>query len=129
MLHAQSRDTAGPYLIGCTTIGAGLLLLTGVSPGYLTGLLPGLALTGAGLPFIWMTSEIVALSGVTRQDAGLATGVVQSAGQIGTAIGLAIVVTVTATQRQLARRPRRPTASDASSSSPRPSSYLLCSTR
>ncbi|MFF5207067.1 MFS transporter [Streptosporangium sp. NPDC000396] len=85
-----------PYVIGCVMTGAGLLSLTRVCPGsgYLADLLPGLALTGAGLPFIWMTSEVVALSRVTKRTVGLATGMVQSAGQIGMAIGLALAVTV-----------------------------------
>lgn len=85
-----------PCLVGCALAGAGLLLLTGVSPSspYLSGLLPGLALVGAGLPFLWMACETAAVSGVGRGEVGAAAGVVQCAGQIGAAVGLALAVTV-----------------------------------
>ncbi|MFI6652224.1 MFS transporter [Streptomyces sp. NPDC050529] len=87
-----------PCLVGCALVAAGLLMLTNVTPesGYLTGLLPGLALTGAGLPFIWMTCEVTACADICMRNVGLAAGVVQSAGQIGAALGLALVVTVCA---------------------------------
>lgn len=85
-------------LVGCALVATGLLMLTEVTPesGYLTGLLPGLALTGAGLPFIWMTCEVTACADICMRNVGLAAGVVQSAGQIGAALGLALVVTVCA---------------------------------
>ncbi|MFG3141756.1 MFS transporter [Streptomyces sp. NPDC048211] len=87
-----------PCLVGCALVAAGLLMLTNVTPesGYLTGLLPGLALTGAGLPFIWMTCEVTACADICMRNVGLAAGVVQSAGQIGAALGLALVVTICA---------------------------------
>ncbi|MBT2469041.1 MFS transporter [Streptomyces sp. ISL-66] len=83
-----------PCLTGCALSGSGLLLLTQVSPSssYATGLLPGLALVGAGLPFLWMACEIAAVSGVSRCAVGAAAGVVQCAGQIGAAVGLALAV-------------------------------------
>ncbi|MFJ1869740.1 MFS transporter [Streptomyces sp. NPDC088097] len=85
-----------PCLVGCGLTGAGLLLLTQVSATspYLTGLLPGLALVGAGLPFLWMACETAAVSGVGRDEVGAAAGVVQCAGQLGAAVGLALAVTV-----------------------------------
>ncbi|WP_052864098.1 MFS transporter [Streptomyces niger] len=85
-----------PYLVGWALIGAGLLLLTGVSAdsAYLPSLLPGLLLIGCGMPFIWMTCEVVALSGVGPCGTGIGAGIVQSAGQLGGALGLAMAVTV-----------------------------------
>ncbi|WP_424217608.1 MFS transporter (plasmid) [Streptomyces sp. BI20] len=83
-------------LVGCALSGAGLVALTRVAPesGYATGLLPGLALLGAGLPFLWMAYETAAVAEVRASSMGAAAGVVQCAGQIGAAIGLALVVTV-----------------------------------
>ncbi|MGW0804082.1 MFS transporter [Nonomuraea sp. NPDC002799] len=85
-----------PYLVGCALIAAGLLLLSGIAPGtgYLTDLLPGIVLTGAGLPFIWITCEATALASILRKSMGIAAGIVQSAGQIGAAMGLAVAVTI-----------------------------------
>jgi MFS family permease len=85
-----------PALTGCALSGAGLLLLTRVLPNspYTAGLLPGLALVGAGLPFLWMAYETAAVAGVRACSVGAAAGVVQCAGQIGAAIGLALEVTV-----------------------------------
>lgn len=83
-----------PCLTGCALSGAGLLLLTQVShsSSYATGLLPGLTLVGAGLPFLWMACETAAVAGVSRCAVGAAAGVVQCAGQIGAALGLALAV-------------------------------------
>ncbi|MHA6757937.1 MFS transporter [Streptacidiphilus sp. PAMC 29251] len=88
-----------PCLVGCALTGSGLLLLTRLQPDspYLSGLLPGLTLVGAGLPFLWMACELAAVSGVSRLDTGAAAGVVQCAGQIGAALGLALAVTVCGT--------------------------------
>jgi MFS family permease len=84
-----------PYLIGCGTILAGLLVLTRITPesGYVDDILPGLALTGLGLPLVWITSEVVSTTAADERTAGMAAGVVQSAGQIGAAIGLALAIT------------------------------------
>jgi hypothetical protein len=83
-------------LAGCGLTGSGLVLLTFLSPGsrYPTGVLPGLVLIGAGLPLLWMACEIAAVSTVGRSAAGAAAGVVQCAGQIGAALGLALAVTM-----------------------------------
>lgn len=85
-----------PYLLGCVLIAPGLLLLSGIAPGtgYLTDLLPGVVLTGAGLPFIWITCETTALASIPRKSMGIAAGIIQSAGLIGAAIGLAVAVTI-----------------------------------
>ncbi|WP_433351675.1 MFS transporter [Microtetraspora malaysiensis] len=98
-LCARLLGRFGPRLpapTGCALSGAGLLLLTRVLPDspYVAGLLPGLTLVGAGLPFLWMAYETAAVSEVRAGSLGAAAGVVQCAGQIGAAIGLALVVTV-----------------------------------
>ncbi|MGK5671859.1 MFS transporter [Micromonospora sp. URMC 106] len=89
----------GPHLsclVGCGLTGSGLVWLASLAPdsGYPTGVLPGLALVGAGLPVLWMSCELAAVSTVGRPAVGTAAGVVQSAGQIGAALGLALAVTV-----------------------------------
>ena len=89
----------GPWLpcaVGAGLVAVGLLLLSGLTPAssYAAGVLPGIALTGAGLPLVWMSCEMVALTPFTGRHAGVAAGVVQSAGQLGAALGLALAVAV-----------------------------------
>ncbi|KAF3468291.1 MFS transporter [Streptomyces sp. Tu 3180] len=85
-----------PCALGCLLLGAGLWTLAARShvPEYATGMLPGLLLAGAGLPLIWMSCEIVALARFDGPGAGLAAGVVQCAGQLGTALGTVLAVAV-----------------------------------
>ncbi|MFB9545903.1 MFS transporter [Micromonospora sagamiensis] len=85
-----------PCLVACGLTGSGLVWLASLSPDseYSTRLLPGLVLVGAGLPVLWMSCELAAVSTVGRTVVGAAAGVVQCAGQIGAALGLAVAVTV-----------------------------------
>ncbi|MEG3627034.1 MFS transporter [Streptomyces poriticola] len=85
-----------PCALGCLLLGAGLGTLAGRShvSGYVSGMLPGLVLAGAGLPLIWMSCEVVALSRFRGAGAGLAAGLVQCTGQFGTALGTVLAVAV-----------------------------------
>ncbi|MFI0827386.1 MFS transporter [Streptomyces roseolus] len=85
-----------PCALGCLLVGAGLWTLAARSdaPGYVSGVLPGLVLAGAGLPLIWMSCEVVALARFRDSGAGLAAGLVQCAGQFGTALGTVLAVAV-----------------------------------
>ncbi|MEU3842960.1 MFS transporter [Streptomyces sp. NPDC028635] len=85
-----------PCALGCLLLGAGLWTLAARShaPGYVSGMLPGLVLAGAGLPLIWMSCEVVALARFRGSGAGLAAGLVQCAGQFGTALGTVLAVAV-----------------------------------
>ncbi|MEV6204787.1 MFS transporter [Streptomyces sp. NPDC051771] len=85
-----------PCALGCLLLGAGLWTLAARAhaPGYVSGVLPGLVLAGAGLPLIWMSCEVVALTRFRGPGAGLAAGLVQCAGQFGTALGTVLAVAV-----------------------------------
>ncbi|MGX1545008.1 MFS transporter [Streptomyces adustus] len=85
-----------PCALGCLLLGAGLgtLAVRAHAPGYASGMLPGLVLAGAGLPLIWMSCEVVALARFRAGGAGLAAGLVQCAGQFGTALGTVLAVAV-----------------------------------
>jgi MYXO-CTERM domain-containing protein len=85
-----------PCALGCLLLGVGLWTLAARShdSGYVTGMLPGLLLAGAGMPLIWMSCEVVALARFSGSGAGLAAGVVQCAGQLGTALGTVLAVAV-----------------------------------
>jgi MFS family permease len=98
---AVTRVGAKPVLmLGLALIGAGLAYYTQISVdgSYLTDLLPGFLLTGTGLGFAFVPVSIAALSGVTSREAGLASGLITTSQQIGGAIGLAILTTVSTTR-------------------------------
>jgi EmrB/QacA subfamily drug resistance transporter len=90
--------------IGMAFLTAGLALFTQISPGgsYVTDLLPGLLIVGFGMPFAFVAISIGALAGVSEQDAGLASGLINTSQQIGGALGIAAlsaVATSTTTDR------------------------------
>jgi EmrB/QacA subfamily drug resistance transporter len=86
--------------IGMAFLGVGLALFTQVSVdgSYLADLLPGFLLIGVGLGFAFVPVSIAALAGVTGREAGLASGLINTSQQIGGALGLAILVTVSTTR-------------------------------
>lgn len=90
-----TRLGSGPILVaGFGVLGIASVLLSTVSPGaaYTTHVLPGFALTGLGLGLAFVSVTIAATRGVEERDSGLASGVVNTAQQIGFAIGIAAVV-------------------------------------
>jgi EmrB/QacA subfamily drug resistance transporter len=57
-------------------------------------LLPGYLLIGFALPFTWIPVSIAALAGVQPHEAGLASGLISTAQQVGGAIGVAVASSV-----------------------------------
>ena len=86
-----------PVLVGgLALIVAGLLLFSGVSvDGSFSGdvLLPSI-IVAFGLGFSFVPLTITAVSGVKAAEAGLASGLINTAQQVGGALGLAILSTV-----------------------------------
>jgi MFS family permease len=64
------------------------------SGSFVTALLPGYLLIGFGLPFTFIPISIAALAGVSHDEAGLASGLINTAQQIGGAVGIAICASV-----------------------------------
>jgi EmrB/QacA subfamily drug resistance transporter len=81
---------------GLLLLTAGLLWFTQVSPhgSYLTDLAPGFLLAGFGLGFSFIPVTIAALEGITHDEAGLASGLINTSQQIGGALGVALLTTV-----------------------------------
>jgi EmrB/QacA subfamily drug resistance transporter len=92
-LRFGPRATLLPALV---SIGAGLLLMSQISVGgdYFTEVLPAMVLigTGAGLGFPSLMS--LSMSGVRPEEAGLASGMVNTSLQVGGAFGLAVLATL-----------------------------------
>jgi len=99
---------------GLMLIGAGLALFAIVPAGvgYLPGVFPVMTLAGAGAGLCFPALMALAMSGATAEDAGLASGLVNTTGQIGGALGLAVLATVSAgrTSALLARHAAAPAA-------------------
>jgi predicted MFS family arabinose efflux permease len=77
---------------GLLMMGAGALLLTGVSAGsgYLTGFLPGLLVVGTGTGLVLPATAVTAMSDIAVDQAGLASGLMTAAHEIGAALGVAV---------------------------------------
>jgi EmrB/QacA subfamily drug resistance transporter len=75
---------------------AGMLWYTQipVHASYATDLLPGYLLVGFALPFAFIPVSIAALAGVEQHEAGLASGLINTAQQVGGAIGVAVTSSV-----------------------------------
>jgi EmrB/QacA subfamily drug resistance transporter len=71
-----------------------LFARTPVDGNYLTDLFPTLFIFGAGAGVAFPALMMLAMSGATPQDAGLASGLVNTTGQVGGAIGLALLATI-----------------------------------
>jgi EmrB/QacA subfamily drug resistance transporter len=90
-----ARKTLVPGLV---LIGAGLVLFTQAPVGghYLTHVFPVMVLIGAGAGLAFPALMMLAMSGSTPSDAGLASGLVNTTAQVGGALGLAVLATVSA---------------------------------
>jgi len=92
-----TRIGVKPALIfGLAMVGGGLVYFTQISANgsYFGDLFAGFIILGIGLGFTFVPISIAALAGVTGRDAGLASGLINTSQQIGGALGLAILTTV-----------------------------------
>ena len=81
---------------GMALLGAGSLLLTQVSVGgsYFGDIFFGLIVFGPGVGLAFVTATVAALADVAEHESGLASGLSNTAFQIGAALGVAIATTV-----------------------------------
>ena len=90
---------------GCLLAAAAMAMLTriGAHSSYAGIVLPSLLVFGLGFGFIFGPAQNVATSGVRSQDSGVASAMVNTAQQVGGAIGLALFssLSVTANSRYL----------------------------
>jgi EmrB/QacA subfamily drug resistance transporter len=90
-----------------TTMIAGLVLVAAaqllfarvpVDGSFVTDILPVTVLLGAGAGMAFPSLMTLSMSGATPQDAGLASGLVNTTVQVGGALGLAVLATLSATR-------------------------------
>ncbi len=108
--HALAAIAAAPFgsrlatrfgvkvtmIVGISMILFGLLLLTQISVrgSFIRDLLPGTAIVGFGIVTSIIGVTIAATAGASDREQGLVSGVLNTAQQIGSAVGLAILVAV-----------------------------------
>jgi EmrB/QacA subfamily drug resistance transporter len=83
-------------LVGLTLVCAGLVVfaLAPVHANYATQIAPSMLLLGLGAGVAFPALMNLAMSGATPQDAGLASGLVNTTAQVGGALGLAVLATL-----------------------------------
>ena len=83
-------------ILGMGLLTLGLLYFTQVSVdgSYWADLFPGFLVLGVAIPFAFVPITIAALAGTKPQEAGLASGLINTSQQIGGAVGIAILSTI-----------------------------------
>jgi EmrB/QacA subfamily drug resistance transporter len=96
----QKVGTRTVQLAGSVLSVGGLLLLSqaDATGSYTSQLLPGLIIFGFGIIGVGVPGQITAVSEVEHHEAGAASGVVNAMYQVGGALGLAIVTTLSITR-------------------------------
>ena len=96
-----TRVGVKPVLVsGMTLLTVGLVYFTQVSVEgtYLGDLLPGFLIIAMGMAFAFVSISIAALAGVPAEEAGLASGLINTSQQIGGALGIAVLSAVAIAQ-------------------------------
>jgi EmrB/QacA subfamily drug resistance transporter len=85
-------------VLGLLAIAVGVLLLARIPPdgGHLSHLLPSFVLMGAGLGCASVASTASGTSAADDEKQGLASGLLNAAAQVGTALGLAVLIPLSA---------------------------------
>jgi predicted MFS family arabinose efflux permease len=103
-------------VIGLGTATVGMFLLTGMpwDGTYSANVLPGLLIIGLGMGMTFVPITLMATTNVHADDQGLASGILNTAQQVGGALGLAILSTVAFnhTSSQLAGLGHAPSAAE-----------------
>jgi predicted MFS family arabinose efflux permease len=110
VLRFSARTT---MLSGLGLIAAGLALFASAPAGgggYLSHIFPVAVLAGTGAGLCFPALMALAMSSATPQDAGLASGLVNTTAQMGGAVGLAVLATVSASRSNTLIAQHRPAA-------------------
>ena len=81
-------------------IGLGLFVWAPVNGSVLWHVMPGMLLLGMGCGMAFNPIMLAAMNGIPEQDAGVASGVLNTAFMMGGAVGLAVLASLAATRTQ-----------------------------
>jgi MFS family permease len=99
--HALEHAGARAVVVAGLALLAGGAVLLALAPDradYLTDLLPGFLALGAGVGLIFPAVSITAMADVGHEDAGMASGLLQTSHEIGAAFGVAVISAVATAQ-------------------------------
>src|SRR3989454_878408 len=82
--------------LGTLVLGAGMLLFLRTAPhsDYVPILIPAMLVSGIGIGLAFVSVTMAATAGVPDRDQGVASGLIGTAQQVGTAVGLPILVNI-----------------------------------
>ncbi|MGH2835217.1 MAG: MFS transporter [Solirubrobacteraceae bacterium] len=87
-----------PPGLALAAAGLALFAMAGVHADYLNEVMPALILIGIGMGACFPALMTIAMAGSTPEDAGLASGLVNTSAQVGGALGLAVLATLSASR-------------------------------
>jgi len=87
-----------PLMLGTFLAAGGLFWFSRLTPdsSYATGVLPGMVLGASGMALTFVPLTVLAVSGVRRDETGIASALLNSGQQVGGSLGLAILGTIAA---------------------------------
>jgi fucose permease len=97
IMRFGARRTLVPGL-AMIAVGLGLFAQAPVNGSYWTDVLPVMIVLAFGIGTSFPALMTLAMSGATQKDAGLASGLVNTSMQVGGALGLAVLATLSATR-------------------------------
>jgi MFS family permease len=97
IMRFGARQTLIPGMV-LVAIGLALFTRAPVHGSYAEHVLPVMILLGVGIGVSFPALMTLAMSGATREDAGLASGLVNTTAQVGGALGLAVLATLATTR-------------------------------
>src|SRR5204863_1658228 len=90
--------------LGLVAAGLAVFARVPVHGQYLSAVLPAMILLGTGAGVAFPALATLAMSDATEADAGLASGLINATTQVGAAVGLAVLATLSATRTAAAAR-------------------------
>jgi EmrB/QacA subfamily drug resistance transporter len=96
-LRFGAKATLVPGLV-LVALGLALFTQAPLNADYLTEVLPVMVLLGTGAGLVFPSVTTLAMSGATASDAGLAGGLLNTSLQVGGALGLAVLASLSATR-------------------------------
>lgn len=96
-----ARFGTRPLIVaGLAVLAAGLAVLSTIDAGgsFATDVLPGSLISAVGMSLVFIPATMAAIGGVAPEQGGLASGIVNTTYQVGSAIGLAVMTAIATSQ-------------------------------